>query len=153
MDKPPTGTRPLNAAHRALIRLLAQHAVEQFLNEETEAGTPEHPHVYMNGWISDYLGAGNFVEPQYSCGDAGFANTSGWCSEALEEQMDEALLLTITDRGAANRAWAEIDHDLVDDGALAALTNPIFTTAVSDRVENVQVHPQWGLLLSLLWVE
>ena len=119
----------------------------------TEAGTPEHPHVYMNGWISDYLGAGNFVEPQYSCGDAGFANTSGWCSEALEEQMDEALLLTTTDRGAANRAWAEIDHDLVDDGALAALTNPIFTTAVSDRVENVQVHPQWGLLLSLLWVE
>ena len=58
--------------------------------------------------------------------------------------MDEALLLTTTDRGAANRAWAEIDHDLVDDGALAALTNPIFTTAVSDRVENVQVHPQWG---------
>ncbi len=36
--------------------------------------------------------------------------------------------------------------------AQAPVTNPVFTHAVADRVENVQVHPQWGLMLSLIWV-
>lgn len=119
----------------------------------TPAGTVEHPHVYVSGWLSDYLGAGNFIEPQFACGAAGFANTSGWCDEALEGEIDEALLLTTTDRGAANRTWAEIDRRLVEGAAQAPVTNPVYTHAVSDRVENVQVHPQWGLLLSLMRVE
>jgi YVTN family beta-propeller protein len=119
----------------------------------TPAGSAKHPHVYISGWLSDYLGAGNFIEPQFACGPAGFANTSGWCDQDLEAQMDEALLLTTTDRGAANRAWADIDRDLVEDAVQAPVSNPVFTHAVSDRVENVQVHPQWGLLLSLMWVQ
>jgi peptide/nickel transport system substrate-binding protein len=119
----------------------------------TLAGSARHPHVYISGWLSDYLGAGNFIEPQFACGGAGFANTSGWCSDDLDARIDEALLLTTTDRGAANRAWAEIDHQLVEDSAQTPVTNPVFTHAVSARVENAQVHPQWGLLLSLLWVQ
>ena len=119
----------------------------------TPAGSPEHPHVYISGWLSDYLGAGNFIEPQFACGPAGFSNTSGWCDDALEGEIDEALLLTTTDRGASNRTWAEIDRRLVEDSAQAPVTNPVFTHAVADRVENVQVHPQWGLMLSLMWVQ
>jgi ABC-type transport system substrate-binding protein len=119
----------------------------------TSAGSPEHPHVYISGWLSDYLGAGNFIEPQFACGPAGFANTSGWCDDALEGEIDEALLLTTTDRGASNRTWAEIDRRLVEDSAQAPVTNPVFTHAVADRVENIQVHPQWGLMLSLMWVQ
>jgi ABC-type transport system substrate-binding protein/class 3 adenylate cyclase/streptogramin lyase len=119
----------------------------------TPAGSPKHPHVYISGWLSDYLGAGNFIEPQFACGPAGFANTSGWCDDALEGEIDEALLLTTTDRGASNRAWAEIDRRLVEASAQAPVTNPVFTHAVADRVENVQVHPQWGLMLSLVWVQ
>jgi peptide/nickel transport system substrate-binding protein len=118
----------------------------------TPAGTPEHPHVFISGWLSDYLGAGNFVEPQFACGAKGFANTSGWCSRSLDAQIDEALLLTTSDPGGANRAWAEIDRQLVEAAVQAPVTNPVFTHAVSARVENVQVHPQWGLLLSLMWV-
>ena len=109
--------------------------------------------MYISGWLSDYLGAGNFIEPQFACGPAGFSNTSGWCDDALEGEIDEALLLTTTDRGASNRTWAEIDRRLVEDSAQAPVTNPVFTHAVADRVENVQVHPQWGLMLSLMWVQ
>ena len=118
----------------------------------TLAGAPRHPNVFMSGWLPDYLGARNFIEPQFACGDAGFANAFGWCDPTLEQRMDEASALQTTDPGAANRAWAEIDHQLVDAAVQAPITNPLQTLAVSDRVENAQIHPQWGLMLSLIWV-
>ena len=119
----------------------------------TPAGTPDHPHVYVSGWDSDYLGAGNWLSPQFSCGARGFANPSGYCNPDLDARMDQALLLYTTDPGAANRAWTGIEHQLVEEGAQAPVTNPITTHAVSARVGNVQVHPQWGLLLGRLWVQ
>ena len=48
------------------------------------AGTPDHPHVFVTGWISDYPGAGNWLGPQFYCGARGFANPSGWCDPALD---------------------------------------------------------------------
>ncbi|HET9248667.1 MAG TPA: ABC transporter substrate-binding protein [Actinomycetota bacterium] len=119
----------------------------------TPAGTPRHPHVFLSGWIADYLGARNFIEPQFACGEAGFANGHGWCDATLEDRMDEAAALQVTDPGAANRAWREIEHQLVDAAVQAPITNPLLTHAVSDRAENVQLHPQWGLMLSLIWVQ
>jgi YVTN family beta-propeller protein len=114
------------------------------------AGTPGHPQVYLSGWIQDYPGASNFIEPQFSCD---FVNPSGYCSRSLDAKMDEALGLQAIDPGAANRLWTEIEHQLVEEAAQASLTNPMSTNAVSDRTENVQVHPQWGILLSRLWVK
>ncbi|HSJ51662.1 MAG TPA: ABC transporter substrate-binding protein [Actinomycetota bacterium] len=119
----------------------------------TFAGTSRHPHVYFSGWIADYPGADSFIEPLFACGERGFANTSGWCSRSLDDRMDEALQLYTTNPGEASRTWTDIEHELVDDAALAPLSNPVTTHAVSDRVENVQVHPLWGLMLSLLWVQ
>nr|MBA3691455.1 hypothetical protein [Actinomycetota bacterium] len=119
----------------------------------TEAGTPQHPEVFLSGWIPDFPSARNFIEPQFACGDPGFANAFGWCDEALDERVDETLLLFATDPGAANRAWTEIEHALVEQSALAPLTNPVTTHAISDRVGNVQVNPQWGLMPSLMWVQ
>lgn len=118
----------------------------------TPAGVPRHPHVYLSGWISDYLGPGNMIEPQFHCGDLGAVNTSGYCNEALDERMEDALRLSTGEPGASNRAWAAIDHDLVDEAVHVPLTNPVITHVVSDRVGNVQLNPPWGLLLSLLWV-
>jgi ABC-type transport system substrate-binding protein len=107
----------------------------------------------MSGWAADYPGPGNFIGPQFSCGAAGFGNPSGWCSSELDAQIEEALQLIETDPGAASRAWTEIEHGLVEEAAMAPVTNPVTTHAVSARVENVQVHPQWGLLLSRVWVQ
>lgn len=115
------------------------------------AGSPGHPQVFLGGWISDYPGAGNFIDPLFRCG--GFGNPSGLCSETLDAQIDDALRLYATDPGASNRAWTDIEHQLVGDAVWAPLTNPVFTNAVSARTGNVQVHPQWGILLSRLWVQ
>jgi peptide/nickel transport system substrate-binding protein len=113
-------------------------------------GSQDHPQVFLSGWAQDYPGAGTFIDDQFSCG--GFANSSGWCSESLDARIDEALGLYSEDPGASSRAWTDIEHQLVEDAPLAPLTNPVSTNAVSARTANVQVHPQWGILLSRLWV-
>jgi peptide/nickel transport system substrate-binding protein len=115
------------------------------------AGTSGHPQVYLSGWIQDYPGASNFLQQQFQCGS--LFNPSGYCSRSLDARMDEALQLQATDPGAANRLWTDIEHQLMEEAAQAPLTNPVFTRALSARVENVQIHPQWGLLLSRLWVQ
>jgi class 3 adenylate cyclase len=60
----------------------------------------------------------------------------------LELRGDEALCVSGSTREAIRAA--------VDDAVQAPITNPLSTHAVSDRVENVQVHLQWGLMLSLI---
>jgi peptide/nickel transport system substrate-binding protein len=116
-----------------------------------QAGTSSHPHVFMSGWIQDFPAASNFIEPQFRCG--AFGNPSDWCSEDLDARIDEAQRIPADDPGAIGRAWSDIEHGLVDDGAQAPLTNPITTHAISARTENVQINPQWGMLLSLIWVQ
>src|SRR5436190_11694122 len=73
----------------------------------TQAGTPRHPHVFMSGWGADFPAANDFITPQFACGDAGSANVFGWCDEALDERVQQTLLLNSTDPGAANREWSE----------------------------------------------
>jgi peptide/nickel transport system substrate-binding protein len=140
---------------RLQANLKIVHDVENYfdaiLPPTGSAGSPGHPQAYLSGWIQDYPGASNFIEPLFSCG--GFANSWGLCSESLDTRIDEALRLYATDPGASTRAWTEIDHQLVDDAVMAPLTNPLSTNVVSARTENVQVHPQWGILLSRLWVQ
>jgi len=66
--------------------------------------------------------------------------------------MADAENLQTTDPAAANRAWTEIEHRLVEVAVWVPLLNPISTFAFSERVGNVQVHPQDLVLLSRLWV-
>jgi peptide/nickel transport system substrate-binding protein len=117
----------------------------------TPPGSKGHPQAYVSGWILDYPGASNFIEPQFRCGSP--SNPSGLCDESLDAQIDEAQQLPASDPAAVNRAWAEIEHQLVKDAVWAPLTNYVSTYAVSARMENVQVNPLWGILLSRLWVQ
>ena len=78
---------------------------------------------------------------------------SGLCIPSLDAQIEEAQRLQATDPAAANSAWTEIEHQLVDDAVWAPMTNPVAAYAFSARVENIQVHSQWGVLLSRLWVQ
>jgi ABC-type transport system substrate-binding protein len=71
----------------------------------------------------------------------------------LASRIDEAQRLQATDPAAANSARIEIEHQLVEDAIWVPLTNPVSTYALSPRTENIQVNPQWGILLSRLWVQ
>ena len=129
------------------------HDVEKYFDTiyEAPAGSQGHPQVYLSGWGSDYLGAATFIADQFRCGSP--FNTSGLCSDSLDAQIEEAQRLQATDSTASNSAWIEIEHQLVEDAVWAPLTNPVAAYAFSARTENVQFHPQWGILLSRLWVQ
>ena len=109
------------------------------------------PNAYLSGWISDYPRAANFIDAQFRCGAGG--NASHLCSESLDAQIEEVLRLQATNPAAANAAWVEIEHRLVEDAVWAPLTNPVSAYAFSARTEIVQFHPQWGILISRLWVQ
>jgi peptide/nickel transport system substrate-binding protein len=103
------------------------------------------------GWGADYPRAVNFLDTQFRCGSP--YNASGFCDKSLDAAIDEAQRLQATDPGASNRAWIEIEHQLVEDAVWAPTMNPLSAYAFSARTENVQFHPQWGILLSRLWVQ
>ena len=107
--------------------------------------------AYIFGWFSGYPGAGDFIPPQFLCGEG--ANASDLCDPELDAAIHEAQQLQASDPAAANSAWIEIEHQLVEDAVWAPLVNEIATYAFSARTENIQDHPQWGILLSRLWVQ
>jgi YVTN family beta-propeller protein len=109
------------------------------------------PQAYLSGWVADYPAAGGFIDIQFRCQSP--QNASGLCSKSLDDQIEEAQRLQATDPAASNSVWTEIEHRLVEDAVWAPLTNPVTAYAFSARTENVQVHPQWGILLSRLWVQ
>jgi ABC-type transport system substrate-binding protein/class 3 adenylate cyclase/DNA-binding beta-propeller fold protein YncE len=108
------------------------------------------PQTYLSGWISDYPGGGDFIETQFTCG--GGVNVSGYCNRRLDRLIEQAKALQATDPAEANRTWTQVEHALVRDAVWAPLSNPVTTHAFSSSVENVQIHPQWGPLLSRMWV-
>jgi peptide/nickel transport system substrate-binding protein len=113
-------------------------------------GSSRHPDVFSYYWFTGYPGAWEFVYPQYGCG-ANF-NVTGYCDESIDRRIEQARSLQTSDPGSANRAWSEIEHDLVDGAALVSVANPISTFVVSERTGNVQINPQFGLLLGQIWV-
>jgi len=136
---------------RAHLKIVPHEKYFDTIYGGARPGSEGHPNVYLSGWLSDYPRAGDFIDPQFSC--RGFGNPSGLCSESLDAQIDDAHRLQATDPGAANGAWTAIDHRLVLDAVYVPLTNPVSAYVFSARTENVQVHPQWGILLSRLWVQ
>jgi YVTN family beta-propeller protein len=107
--------------------------------------------AFMTGWASNYPSANDFIDFQFRCGAP--YNYSGLCSESIDAAIDKAQKLQAGNPPAANSAWIEIEHRLVKDAIWVPLINGVSTYAFSARTENIQVHPQLGILLSRLWVQ
>jgi peptide/nickel transport system substrate-binding protein len=86
----------------------------------------------------------------FECGSP--TNVTGVCNEALDARIEKARALQATDPAAANQAWTDIEHRLVEDAVWVPLTNPVSNYALSADVGNVQVNPMLGILISQLWV-
>ncbi len=105
------------------------------------------------GWIADYAAPGGFIPPFLSCASVATGeNHSKFCDPAVEAAMRHAFDLQTTDPGAANAAWARVDRMISQRAPVVAVSNPTAVDFVSERVGNYQYHPQWGVLLSQLWV-
>jgi YVTN family beta-propeller protein len=106
--------------------------------------------VSLNGWVSDYPAESSFLSTLLSCGSP--FNGSGFCDKGIETRMQEAAARQSTDPAEARDLWAAIEHDVIDQAPVAPLMNPYGVHFVSERVGNYQFNPQWGPLISQLWV-
>ena len=108
------------------------------------------PNLGWSGWLPNFPTAADFLVPLFSCGSE--ANFGHFCDRRLERKMDRALNLQQRDPAAANRLWAEVDGELTDKAAWLPLYNRYGADLVSKRVGNYQYNPQFGALLSQMWV-
>ena len=110
------------------------------------------PNLFLQGWAATHAPAANgWIDDEFRC-TLWAGSAPVLCTDDLEAEIAAAQELQATDPAAANDAWTQIEHGLVEDAVWAPLTNSVSTFVVSERTENVQVHTQWGILLSRVWV-
>jgi hypothetical protein len=67
--------------------------------------------------------------------------------------MKRASALQAQDPPAATLLWQEVERDLLAQAPLLPTDNRRNIDFLSERVGNYQYNPQWGPLLSQLWVK
>ena len=102
-------------------------------------------------WGADYPSASTFFRPLVTC-DALF-NTAALCDAELDSLVDRATGKLDNDPVAAQMLWEEADRTVVELTPHLWLVNPLSVDFVSPRLENYQRHPQWGSILSQMWVK
>jgi peptide/nickel transport system substrate-binding protein len=107
--------------------------------------------IALAGWASDYPAASNFIVGQLTCVSF-LTPEDAFCDPAIDAMVDHALEVQADDPAAAGELWAEIDRSIVDQATYVWLVNGNGIDVVADRVGNYQRNPQWGPLLSQLWV-
>jgi YVTN family beta-propeller protein len=111
------------------------------------------------GWALDYPTPGNFIAPNFTCEaflpaePVANGNVGQFCDPQLDAEVEAALAQADAEPATVNAAWARIDHRLVDAAPAVPLFNRRSVTVVSERVQNVELHPFWGILLDQLWVQ
>jgi YVTN family beta-propeller protein len=113
----------------------------------------------FGGWISDYPSAAGFIPPLFSCSaytpesPATNANLAGFCDRSIDAKMTRATALQATNQPAATLLWQQIENELLAQAPLLPTDNRRNVDFLSKRVGNYQYNPQWGVLLSQLWVK
>ena len=80
-------------------------------------------------------------------------NLGGFCDPRLDAEIDAALAPTDAEPATTNAVWSAIDRKLVDAAPVVPMFDRRSVTVVSERVQNVQLHPWWGVLMDQLWVQ
>jgi YVTN family beta-propeller protein len=114
--------------------------------------------IGYGGWVADYPSAAGFIPPLLSC--AAYtprspemnSNLTGFCDPSIDAKMTRATALQATNPPAATLLWQQIERELLAQAPLLPTDNRRNSDFVSKRVGNYQYNPQWGVLLSQLWV-
>jgi peptide/nickel transport system substrate-binding protein len=133
------------------------HAVSFNIRDPYMENSNNHYQIGLTDWYQDYPSPSDFLQVMYSCrtihpGSDASINMSQFCDPALEARMDQAAMLAATDRDAANRLWAGIDHDMTDLAPGTTLFQINFLDLVSPRLGNYKFSTLYHMLLSQAWV-
>jgi peptide/nickel transport system substrate-binding protein len=137
-----------NLGYRARIKRVSDDVYYNPATGPLEPG--RHVQTGLFSWFADYPAASNYFGTFFSCRAP--SNWSKFCDRSIEAELRRALRLQTTDPYLANRLWARIDREIVDQAPVVPLFTLKAVDVVSRRVGNYQFHPQWGALLGQLWV-
>ena len=111
------------------------------------------------GWVASYPSAADFIPPQYSC--AAFVpaspgantNASGFCDPSIDAKMNAAIAAQAQDPAEATTLWQQVEKALLAQAPFVPTYTRSNVDLIAKRVGNYQYNPQWGVLLSQLWVK
>ncbi len=121
--------------------------------------TKNNVQISVSQWYQDYPAASDFLKVLLSC--SGFhkasdnsINIAGYCDKAVSAKMDKADVLEITNPTAANKAWGQIDQQIMTKAApWVPLFNPKLTDFISTKVGNYTFSRQFYMYVDQLWVK
>jgi peptide/nickel transport system substrate-binding protein len=114
--------------------------------------------ISVSQWYQDYPAASDFLNVLLGCGtfhpgSDNSPNIAGWCDKAIQDKMNQALALGVTDQAAANKQWAVIDRLTTDQSPVAVLFTPKYIDFLSKRVQNYVFNAQYYWQHTLSWVQ
>lgn len=114
--------------------------------------------ISVSQWYQDYPAASDFLNVLFGCssfreGSDSSINISGFCDEAIEQRMQEAMALAVSDEAAANQLWAAIDKSVTDAAPAAFMFTPKHLDFVSSRLGNFQFNSQFYWMVPQSWVQ
>ncbi len=120
--------------------------------------TKNNVQISVTQWYQDYPAASDFLNilfgsGSYTPGSDSSINISGYTNKDLDEKMQKALALGVTDQEAANKIWAEVDKTVTDDSAAAAMFTPKHLDFTSKRLGNFQFNYQFYWMVTQSWVQ
>jgi peptide/nickel transport system substrate-binding protein len=139
-----------------LLNKLGYKASPQFLSNDIQypfiQNSKNKVPFAFSDWFQDYPAASDFLQILLGCGSFhpnsnSSPNIAEFCNKPIQAKMDHAGLLGVTDPAAANKLWAEVDHDVTDQAPWVAMFNPKLLDFTSSRVKGFTFSPQWYFLL------
>ncbi|MGI3899075.1 MAG: hypothetical protein ACRYF1_01070, partial [Janthinobacterium lividum] len=114
--------------------------------------------VSVTDWYQDYPAPSDFLAVLFSCasfheGSDSSINISGFCDKTIDDHMKQAATTAVTDRPAADKLWAQVDREVTDSAAAAALFQPKRVDFVATHVGNFTYSDQIHFLFSQAWVK
>ncbi len=134
------------------------HAISFNIRDTYLENSSNHVQIGLANWFQDYPEPSDFLNVLYSCasyhpGSDASINMSGFCDPAIDQRMQHAMTMALTDKDAAARLWAEIDHDVTDRAPSTTLFQINWLDLVSARVGNIKFSPLFHMILSQIWVQ
>jgi peptide/nickel transport system substrate-binding protein len=141
--------------YKASTQLLADSIQYPYVQNSKNSS---HWNIAWSAWYQDYPAASDFLNVLLGCGsihpgsDAS-PNIAAYCNQGIQAKMDHAEVVGQSNPTAANKIWAQVDHDMTDEAPWVDLYNPKQIDFLSKRVGGYQWNPQWYILIDQMWVQ
>ncbi len=114
--------------------------------------------ISLTDWYADYAEPSDFLTALFGCenfhpGSDSSVNISGYCSRPVEDLLNQAALVSVTDRTKGAALWAEADRMLMQDAPAAPLIQMKKIELVSKRLGNFYTVHLYHMLFSQAWVQ